>query len=86
MRYLTDETKVPALVVRSTVRVSTKKFPMRETKLAPGFIWPGGGKRTSKDEMRGIWIKVFVGEILAAEVSKPENLMRKENWPTSKSR
>ena len=86
VRYLTDETKVPALVVRSTVRVSTKKFPMRETKLAPGFIWPGGGKRTSKDEMRGIWIKVFVGEILAAEVSKPEHLMRKENWPTSKSR
>jgi hypothetical protein len=43
-------------------------------------------KKTSEDDMRGIWSKVFVGEILAAEVSKPENLMRKESWPTSKSR
>jgi hypothetical protein len=86
VRYLTGETKVPSLKARSKARVSTKKFPMMETKLAPGFVWPGGGKKTSEDDMRGIWIKVFVGEILAAEVSKPESLMRKESWPTSKSR
>jgi hypothetical protein len=86
VHYLTGETKVPALKARSNTRVSTEKFPMLETKLAPGFVWPGGGKKTSEDDMRGIWIKIFVGEILAAEVSKPENLMRKESWPTSKSR
>jgi hypothetical protein len=86
IRYLTGETKVPALKVRSKARASTKKFPMLETKLAPGYRWAGGGKETSEDEMRGIWIKVFVGEILATEVSKPENLIRKESWPTSKSR
>ena len=86
VRYLTGETMVPALEVRSKARASTKKFPMLETKLAPGFRLAGGGKETSEDEMLGVWIKVFVGEILAAEVSKPENLMRKESWPTSKSR
>ena len=86
VHYLTGETKVPVLKVRSKARASTKKFPMLETKLQPGFTWSGGGKKTSEDEMRGIWIKVFVGEILATEVSKPENLMRKESWPTSKSR
>ncbi|MBL6919502.1 MAG: hypothetical protein ISR41_03250 [Puniceicoccaceae bacterium] len=86
VRYLTGETKAPALKARSKARVSTKKFPMRETKLAPGFVWPGGGKKTSEDDMRGIWIKVFVGEVLAVEVSKPENLMREESWPTLKSR
>ena len=86
VRYLTGETKVPTLEAESKARISTKKFPMLETKLAPGYRWPGGGKETSEDEMRGIWIKVFVGEILATEVSKPENLMRKEIWPTSKSR
>ena len=85
VHYLTGETKVPALEVRGKARASTKKFPMLETKLAPGYRWPGGGKETSEDEMRGIWIKVFVGEILATEVSKPENLIRKESWPTSKS-
>ena len=86
VRYLTGETKVPALEVRGKVRASTKKFPMRETKLAPNYRWPDGGKETRDDEMRGIWIKVYVGEILATEVSKPENLIRKESWPTLKSR
>ena len=86
VRYLTGETKVPALEVRGKVRASTKKFPMLETKLAPNYRWPDGGKETSDDEMRGIWIKVYVGEILATEVSKPENLIRKESWPTLKSR
>jgi hypothetical protein len=86
VRKIRDETKVPTLKAKSKARVSTKKFPMLETKLAPGYRWTGGGKETSEDEMRGIWIKVLVGEILAAEVSKPENLIRKESWPTLKSR
>ena len=85
VRKISDETKFPTLKAGSIARVSTKKFPMLETKLAPGYKWESGGKETSKDEMRGIWIKVFVGEILATEASKPENLMRKESWPTSKS-
>lgn len=86
VRKISDETKFPTLKAGSKAQVSTKKFPMLETKLAPGYKWTSGGKETSKDEMRGIWIKVFVGEILATEASKPENLMRKESWPTLKSK
>lgn len=37
MRYLTGETKVPRLKAGSKARVNTKKFPMLETKLAPGY-------------------------------------------------
>ncbi len=86
VRKISDETKFPTLKAGSKAHVSTKKFPMLETKLALGYKWESGGKETSEDEMRGIWIKVFVGEILATEASKPENLMRKESWPTSKSK
>jgi hypothetical protein len=83
VRQLTGVTKVPLLKARGEVIADTKKFPMLETRLAQGYIWKGGGKKTSEDDMRGIWVKVYVGDILAAEVSKPENLMRKEKWPTS---
>ena len=86
VRKISDKTKLPSLKAGSKARVNTKKFPMLETKLAQGYIWKSGGKENSEDEMRGIWIKVFVGEILATEASKPENLMRMESWPTSKSR
>ena len=86
VRKISDETKFPTLKAGSKAHVSTKKFPMLETKLALGYKWESGGKETSEDEMRGIWIKVFVGEILATEASKPENLMHKKSWPTSKSK
>ena len=37
VRYLNGETKVPTLKAGSNARVNTKKFPMLETKLAPGY-------------------------------------------------
>jgi len=86
VRHLVDETKVSFIKAGGEISAETKKFPMLETKLESGYYWTSGGKETSEDEMRGIWIKVYVGDILATEVSKPENLMRKEKWPTSSSR
>ena len=58
----------------------TKKFKLLDTKLAPGYVWEGGGKKTSKDEIRGTWIRIYVGEKLVHESSKPENMMRNEIW------
>ena len=58
----------------------TKKFKLLDTKLAPGYVWEGGGKKTSKDEIRGTWVRIYVDEKLAHESSKPENMMRKEIW------
>jgi hypothetical protein len=83
VRRLVDTTKVPLLKSRSDTTASTKLFPMLETKLAPGYRWASGGKETSEDDMHGIWIKVYVGDVLATDVSKPENLSRTEKWPTS---
>ncbi|MEC7274361.1 MAG: hypothetical protein VXU48_03855 [Verrucomicrobiota bacterium] len=57
-----------------------KKFELLETKLAPGYAWEGGGKKTSKDEIRGTWVRIYVDEKLVHESSKPENMMRKEIW------
>jgi hypothetical protein len=80
---LTGVTKVPLLKARGEATAETKKFPMLQTRLEPGYVWRGGGKKTSEDDMQGIWVKVYVGEVLAAELSKPENLVHKEKWPTS---
>lgn len=83
VRYLTGTTTVAFLKAGDETTASTEKFPMLETKLEPGYVWKNGGKKTSEDDMHGIWIKVYVDDILATEVSKPENLMRKHRWPTS---
>ena len=65
---------------REEVRVSTEKFPMLETQLAQGYVWRGGGQRDSQDVAKGIWVRIYVGDKLVHELSKPENMMRKESW------
>jgi len=83
IRQLLGSSKIEFLKAGDKIQADTKMFPMQETKLEAGYRWADGGKETSEDDMNGIWIKVYVGDILATEVSKPENLMRKEKWPSS---
>jgi len=79
-RKLKGSAKIGTIAKRSTGTVETEQFPMLETKLEPGYHWVGGGKKTSEDEMRGIWVKIYAGDLLAAEISKPENMSRKYSW------
>lgn len=81
VRQLTGTTKVPVIKAGEEATATTEKFPMLETKLEPGYYWADGGKKTSKDKMDGIWVRVYVGDVLATELSRPENLSRKETWP-----
>ncbi|NBB78638.1 MAG: hypothetical protein GVY36_04235 [Verrucomicrobia bacterium] len=69
--------KIPAWSDGAT---ETSQFPMQQTKLAPRTRWASGGKETSKDKMEGIWVRVFVGDFMATEITKPENLDRKIGW------
>ena len=62
---------------REEVRIGTEKFPMMETQLAQGYVWSGGGQRDSKDVAKGIWVKIYVGDKLVHEISKPENMILK---------
>ena len=65
---------------RSSAEAVTKAVPMQETKLEQGYVWTGGGKKTSKDVLEGIWIKMYVGEMMVYEHSRPETMMRREAW------
>ncbi len=80
IRRLKSQTTLAHLPKRSEVSVATKPIPMMETKLENGYYFKNGGKETSKDEIRGIWVKIYAGDKLVHEVSKPENMMRKESW------
>ena len=79
-RKLKGTAKIALIPKRGEGSTETEQFPMQETKLEPGYYWAGGGKKTSEDELRGIWIKVYAGDLLVAEISKPENMARKYSW------
>jgi len=70
----------PRLKAGDEVRLPTKAFPMLNTQLDPNYYWKGGGKKSSEDELRGIWVKIYVDDQLVHESSKPENLQRTEVW------
>lgn len=77
---LKGKTKVGKVPAWSEKGTETKQFPMEQTKLAGNTRWANGGKETSKDTMDGIWVRVFVGDFMAAEMTRPENLDRNMGW------
>lgn len=75
--------ELATLKSRSESRLPTKRFSMLETELESGYVWAGGeaGKSPdSKDKLEGIWVKVYVGDMLIIEQARPESLMRNEPW------
>ena len=80
IQRLTGSAELKQIDARKEGSTSTEEFTMLNTKLAPGYVWASGGKKTSKDVLKGIWVKIYVGDKLVHEISKPENMMRKERW------
>ncbi|MGJ8637941.1 MAG: hypothetical protein ACSHYA_00990 [Opitutaceae bacterium] len=80
LKRLKGKTKIDFIGARDKSTAVTESFPMQETKLAPGYVWAGGGKKTSKDKLDGIWVKLYIDGILVHEESRPESMMRKTAW------
>ena len=75
--------KLPVLPARTEKRLATDTFEMLETALQSGYVWSGGeaGKaRDSADRLDGIWIRVYKGDRLLLEESRPQSIVRKEIW------
>jgi hypothetical protein len=65
----------------SNQKLQTEPVEFRETRLMPGWVWSkGSGARDSKDRLDGIWIKLFVGDQLVLQQSRPASLASKEAW------
>ena len=66
---------------RSSEKLQTEPVQFKETKLMPGWVWSkSSGARDSKDRLDGIWIKLYVGEQIVLEQSRPASLATKEVW------
>lgn len=75
--------EVPVIRPHEELRLNTKPFPMMRTKLKPGYVWDlneAGFDRESEDELKGIWAKIYMGDKLVYEASRPSNMKTKEVW------
>lgn len=77
---VTGDSTITLLAKRSEIKIETKKTEMKETDLESGYRWANGGKSKSKDQLDGIWIKLYQGDKVIAEFANPSTLPRKEKW------
>lgn len=66
--------------VQDELRISTEKFEMLEARRVQVAEGMDEARKTSKDTIRGIWIKIYIGEHLVYEISKPGNIESREAW------
>lgn len=68
------------LAPRKTQTITTKKTKMQASELAPHWDYIGGGDEESEDQLKGIWLRVYLGDKLLAEHADPSSLPDKERW------
>ena len=55
-------TTIKSLLNNDKVSFSTDPIMLKTTELADGWSWDSGASSTAKGALRGIWIRVYVGE------------------------
>ncbi len=78
-RYKGD-TKITSLAPYGNFEFETDKAEMKESKLASGWYYVGGGKDKSEDELEGIWVRIYKDEDIVGEYAYPSTLPEKEKW------
>lgn len=71
---------IKSLISRQEATIESKPIPMRETKLEKGYYWTKGGDDRSEDKIDGVWVKVFLNDVLVEEFIDPEDLPEREKW------
>lgn len=74
------ESMIGTIPAREERSFRTTPFEMRATRLESNYYFENGGARESEDELAGIWVRVYIGDILALEESRPLNMREKEAW------
>jgi hypothetical protein len=72
--------KIKKIPAREEVSVSTEEIPMLESDLESGYVWTNGAKKSSKDKLKGIWVKIYSGDTLVHEYSRPATMINNEKW------
>ena len=83
---LVGDVKITRLPAFEEVKVETRKITLRETDLASGYYWVGGGNSDSKDRLKGCWIRVWKGDKLIHEDSMPTGFRKNHKWSELKKK
>lgn len=77
---LKGEVMVEAIKQGRDVEFQTKTIRMKSSKLASGWSYLKGGSDDAVDELKGIWMKFYIGKKMVFEYSRPSSLAGSFKW------
>ena len=80
IRRVKGQLKLANLDANAQQSLQTEPIDMSATKLLPHVPTLRGGARSTRDRLKGIWIKLYVGDQLVLEQSQPARLATNEVW------
>ncbi len=58
----------------------TEPVMLKKARLKADWYYSNGAKKKAKDEMSGIWVRVFSGSEMIEEYANPSSLKSQEKW------
>jgi hypothetical protein len=80
----TGSKPVALIKSRAKTNFTTEPIELVKTQLAGGVTYGSGARPRSNDALEGMWLRIYKGEELVAEIVRPTNLATKESWEKKK--
>lgn len=65
---------------RQRLSLQSEVFEIRDSKLDSSYYFAGDGQERAKDKIEGIWIRLYIGDILVFEESRPRAFSEENGW------
>lgn len=74
--------KVPVETIKphGTFEFETVASEIKEARLDGDYYFKNGGARKAEDRLAGLWVRLYRGEEMVAEFTRPVTLAQKEEW------
>ncbi len=77
---ITGELPIERLTNGSRVALQSKQFELHEAKLEADYYFEDGGKNDVEDDVEGIWGRIYKGDKLIYEFSRPGRIKDTMDW------
>lgn len=76
----TGAMKFPLVGANALVEVETDPFTLTTEKLSSGYYYTEGGSNKNRDQVVGLWVRVYSKGQLMQEYCNPSTLTKKAEW------
>ncbi|MGF1449184.1 MAG: hypothetical protein ACFB20_07170 [Opitutales bacterium] len=77
---VSGQVPMPAIPPRSKAEAETEMVDIMEVELKRNWDWTEGGREKFKDELKGVWIRLYKNDTLLYEESMPSSVKDSRVW------